>query len=75
MNCFFKDIILLAQIHLQIGTLFVSANRIVSFESKGKTTTISSGSDKCKRMIWVFRIHLEFWIGTAGSVPYLSIFS
>lgn len=46
MNCFFTDIIPFAQIHLSIGPLFVSTNGTVSFESKGKTTIISSGSDK-----------------------------
>lgn len=43
MNCFFKDIILVAQIHLSVSILFVPAKRIISFEPKEKTTKISSG--------------------------------
>lgn len=46
MNCFFKDIPLLAQVHLQISTLFVPVNGTFSFDSKEKTTKVSSGSDK-----------------------------
>lgn len=50
-------------------------NRIVFFELKGKIIIILSGFDKCKRMIWVFRIYLEFWIGIVGLVLYFLIFS
>lgn len=46
MNCFFKGIILFAQIHLEIGTLFVSTDGVVSFESKGKILILSRGSSK-----------------------------